>query len=208
MLDFGLGPDGRLSDLPTAVELPAIAGPSSGGRSLSQLLDEIGDVEAAQAALGSDIRSTEQLIADLTDGLAKAHRAQGGRLDQEMISGACGDLRWVALTVDQLVNLIAALAKRLPPPAHRQALGDAALLEQITVFQNQLQQPLLQLDNGINVHQKQLLDAGTRGRRPRRPRSGRKRPRRRPPAGAFPTAATTARRPNGGFRESEGSGGS
>jgi Concanavalin A-like lectin/glucanases superfamily len=159
VLDFGLGPDGRLSDLPTAVELPVIAGPSAGGRSLSQLLDEIGDVEATQAALGSDVRSTEQLIADLTDGLAKAHRAQGGLLGADVISGACGDLHWTAVTVSQLVSLIGALAKRLPPPGAPTSAADAALLTQLTALQNQLQQPLLQLDNGINVHQQQLVDA-------------------------------------------------
>ena len=32
-------------------------------------------------------------------------------------------------------------------------------MTQLTALQNQLQQPLLQLDSGINVHQKQLVDA-------------------------------------------------
>ena len=90
VLDFGLGPDGRLSDLPTTVELPSVTGPSAGGQSLAQLLDEIGTVEATQAALGSEIRSAGQLIADLTDGLAKAHRAQSGQLGADIITGACG----------------------------------------------------------------------------------------------------------------------
>ena len=32
-------------------------------------------------------------------------------------------------------------------------------MTQLTALQNQLQQPLLQLDDGINTHQKQLVDA-------------------------------------------------
>jgi hypothetical protein len=148
-LDFGLGTDGRLSDLPTAVDLPVISGPTAAGESLGTLLDRIGDEESAAASLGSAITSTQQLIADLTTGLEKGRRAMRGNLSRfETITGACADLNGPATTVNQLLGVLALLeASPNPDPAS------------VLRVQQQLQGPLVQLSNGVNAHQVQLDQA-------------------------------------------------
>ena len=148
VLDFGLGPDGLLTDLPTEVELPAIEGPSASGETLGQLLDRIGAQEAAIASLTSDIDSTNQLIGDLTTGLEKARRAQTGHLGYDVITGVCADLYYVAATVDQLINVLGLLVQQPNPDP-----------DVLTSLQSQLQGPLLLLSNGIDTHQAQLEQA-------------------------------------------------
>jgi hypothetical protein len=143
--DFGLGPDGRLSDLPTEVTLPLLEGPSSGGHSLSELLDDIGAQEALVASLTADVLSTNELVTELTSGLEKADRATRGQLGNEVITGACVDLEFVASTTDQLVNVLAAAIARVPQDP-----------DAITRLQQELQSPLLLLQKGIAAHQEQL----------------------------------------------------
>jgi hypothetical protein len=143
--DFGLGPDGRLADLPTEVDLPMVEGPSAGGRTLGELLDEIGAQESLVASLGADLVSTNALVADLTSGLEKARRAEHGQLGNDVITGACADLEQVAATADQLIYVLGLAVNQVPQQP-----------DVLTRLQQELQGPLLLLSNGINAHQAQL----------------------------------------------------
>jgi hypothetical protein len=72
--------------------LQVVEGPNATGRTLGELLDEIGTKESLIASLGADIVSTDELVADLTSGRETARRAAHGQLSNDVITGACADL--------------------------------------------------------------------------------------------------------------------
>ena len=144
-LDFGIGQDGRLADLPTEVVLdPPLESASGAGGSTNDLLDRLAADETTIAQAESDIATTSRVIDELTDGIAAANAAAHDQPYPRPPTGAAADLLTPCVQAGNVFSVIAELVRG---PLDSPALQNA---------QAALQPILLQLDDGIRRHTAQL----------------------------------------------------
>ena len=145
VLDFAIGQDGRLADLPTEVALsqPLVAA-GSGSDSTNDLLDRLARDESDIASFEADIATTTQVIAELNTGIAAATAALHGQPIAQLPTGAAQDLQSACVQSAQIFSVIFDLTRsQLDSPA-------------LATAQTALQPLLVELSNGITRHTTQL----------------------------------------------------
>ncbi len=143
VLDFGVAPDGRLADLPGEVTLTELSA-ATGSQSPNALLDMLAADESRVAGLEADVATHEQVIADLTSGIAIAEAAAQGIVPAQPPTGAAADLAALSSQVAQAVDQLGQLSQFAP---NSQALAGA---------QQQLQKLQPMLAAAIDRHLAQL----------------------------------------------------